>query len=125
VSLQGHAIEFRVNAEDPEHDFRPDPGVIEALELPPEQLGDVRVRWDSAIRPGYRIPPHYDSMVGKLIVHGPDRDTTLAGADRALEALRIVGVRTTLVFHRRLLANASFRAGTYDLEQPIAEVVGG
>jgi acetyl-CoA carboxylase biotin carboxylase subunit len=125
IHLEGHAIEFRVNAEDPERDFRPEPGTIEELELPPEELGEVRVRWDSAIRPGYRIPPHYDSMVGKLIVHGPSRDATLAGADRALAALHIGGVRTTVAFHRRLLANPMFRAGTYDLEQPVAQVAGG
>jgi acetyl-CoA carboxylase biotin carboxylase subunit len=125
VRLAGHAIELRINAEDPERDFRPDPGTIDALDLPPERLGPVRVRWDSAIRAGYRIPPHYDSMIGKLVVHGPDRSTAIEGAERALDALRIGGVRTTAAFQRRLLESPAFRSGVYDLEQPVAEVVGG
>jgi acetyl-CoA carboxylase biotin carboxylase subunit len=125
LRLAGHAIEFRINAEDPQHDFRPDPGTIESLELPPAELPGVRVRWDSAIRPGYRIPPHYDSMIGKLIVHGTDREAALRGADLALSQLRIGGVHTTIEFHRRVLASPAFVAGSYDLQQPIAQIVGG
>jgi len=124
LRIGGHAIELRINAEDPERDFRPDPGTIASLELPSERLGAVRVRWDSAIRAGYRIPPHYDSMIGKLIVHGPDRPSALEGAERALDGLRIGGVSTTIALHRRLLSSPAFRSGAYDLEQPAAGVAG-
>ena len=72
-------------------------------------------RWDSAIEAGYRIPPHYDSMVGKLIVHGPDRQAALEGAEEALESLRIEGVCTTVPLHLRILRDPGFRSGDYDL----------
>ncbi len=113
IEIRGHAIEFRINAEDPERGFAPDPGEIRSFREPPPGDG-VRVRWDSAIQAGYRIPPHYDSMVGKLIVHGPDRRTALSGAAEALRRLEIGGVRTTIDFHRRLLENDRFRRGDYD-----------
>ena len=115
LAPRGHAIEFRINAEDPDAGFRPDPGTIAAFTPPVASLGGVRVRWDSAIEPGCRIPPHYDSMVGKLIVHGPDRETALRGAREALASLRIEGVRTTLPLHRRILDDPGFRRGEYDL----------
>ncbi|HXV74793.1 MAG TPA: acetyl-CoA carboxylase biotin carboxylase subunit [Candidatus Polarisedimenticolaceae bacterium] len=116
VKLEGHAIEFRINAEDPQADFAPDPGRVDTLSVPSIDRDGVQVRWDSAIRPGYRIPPYYDSMVGKLIVHGPDRPTALAGAEQALAALQIGGVKTTIGFHRRLLTDRRFRAGHYDID---------
>ena len=112
---RGHAIEFRINAEDPDAGFRPDPGTITAFVPPAACLPGVRVRWDSAIQPGYRIPPHYDSMVGKLIVHGPDRETALRGAREALASIRIEGVRTTLPLHQRILDHPDFRRGEYDV----------
>jgi acetyl-CoA carboxylase biotin carboxylase subunit len=115
VRARGHAIELRINAEDPAAGFRPDPGAVTSMTAPPAELDGVRVRWDSALRPGYRIPPHYDSLVGKLIVHGADRATAVAGARAALDALRIDGVRTTIGLHRRLLSAEPFVRGTYDL----------
>ena len=115
VLLTGHAIEFRINAENPEDHFRPDPGRIRRFTPPPSRIGDVRVRWDSAVREGYAIPPHYDSMIGKLIVHGPDRAASLAGARRALDELSIEGVQTTRALHRRLLDDPDFVAGSYDV----------
>jgi acetyl-CoA carboxylase biotin carboxylase subunit len=115
IRLRGHAVEFRINAEDPDNDFRPDPGLIRSVEHPPVDLDGVTVRWDSAIEAGYRIPPYYDSMVGKLIVHGQRRDETLRGAARALEALKLDGVRTTIPLHLRLLEAPEFRDGRYDI----------
>ena len=115
IRPSGHAMEFRVNAEDPDNGFRPDPGTIADFSPPQSSLPGVVVRWDSAIEAGYRIPPHYDSLVGKLIVHGPDRRTVLAGARQALASLRIEGVRTTVPLHLRILDEAAFRDGSYDL----------
>jgi acetyl-CoA carboxylase biotin carboxylase subunit len=115
IAFEGLAMEFRINAEDPDDGFRPDPGLIEIFRSPQAGTSGVSVRWDAAIREGYRIPPHYDSMVGKLIVHGPDRETTLRGADEALRSMRIEGVRTTIPLHLRLLRDESFRAGRYDV----------
>jgi acetyl-CoA carboxylase biotin carboxylase subunit len=115
LRLQGHAIEFRINAEDPDNDFRPDPGVIRAVDIPPGKLDGLTVRWDSAIEAGYRIPPYYDSMVGKLIVHGARRAETLGGAAGALASLKLDGVRTTIPLHLRLLEDGNFRDGRYDI----------
>ncbi len=116
VRLQGHAIELRVNAEDPEAGFRPDPGAIGAFEPPPGSLLGCTVRWDSAIEAGYRVPPHYDSMIGKLIVHAPDRKRAIEGARAAVEALRIEGIHTTIPLLRRILDDAGFRSGQYDVD---------
>jgi acetyl-CoA carboxylase biotin carboxylase subunit len=110
VSLSGHAIEFRVNAEDPDDDFRPDPGRIDAFDPP---TGDG-VRVDTHVEPGYEIPPFYDSMIAKLVVAGADRDEAIARAVAALDAFRVEGVETTLPLHRRILAHPEFRAGRYD-----------
>jgi acetyl-CoA carboxylase biotin carboxylase subunit len=114
VARRGHAIEFRINAEDPAAGFRPDPGTIVSVEEARTTVPGARLRWDSGVRPGWRIPPHYDSLIGKLIVHAPDRPTALAAAAEALSRLSIGGVRTTIPFHRRLLDTEPFRAGTYD-----------
>jgi acetyl-CoA carboxylase biotin carboxylase subunit len=116
IEFSGHAIEFRINAEDPERGFRPDPGQIRKFREPHVALEGVRVRWDSAVGSGYRIPPHYDSMVGKLIVHGPDRETTLNGSDQALRSLGLEGIHTTVAFHLRLLTERAFREGRYDID---------
>jgi len=116
VEFHGHAIELRINAEDPRNGFRPDPGEISGFS-PPGHAGDgVQVRWDSAIVDGYRVPPYYDSMLGKLIVHAPGRQQAIAGAEKALAALRIEGVRTTIELHRGLLASEAFRSGDYDVD---------
>jgi acetyl-CoA carboxylase biotin carboxylase subunit len=116
ISFQGHAIELRINAEDTEDDFRPDPGTIERFELPENRDVEIQVRWDSAICQGYRIPPHYDSMIGKLIVHGPDRPRALEGARRVLEGLRVEGVKTTIPLHLKILGNEDFLSGDYDVD---------
>ena len=126
IEFAGHASEFRINAEDPDQGFKPDPGEIISFAPPEVELDDVRVRWDSAIRDGYRIPPHYDSMVGKLIVHGPNREAALRGSVQALNSLGLEGICTTAGFHLRLLAAPAFREGTYDIDfLASGDLVGG
>jgi acetyl-CoA carboxylase biotin carboxylase subunit len=115
IRPDGHALEFRINAEDPEHDFRPDPGTIRAFDPPSTSRVGCGVRWDSAIEEGYKIPPHYDSLIGKLIVHGPDRREALEAASEALCSLRIEGVATTIPLHLRILDDPAFRDGSYDI----------
>ncbi|MEM6446721.1 MAG: acetyl-CoA carboxylase biotin carboxylase subunit [Cyanobacteria bacterium J06642_2] len=107
VPLYGHAIECRINAEDPDRDFRPHPGKIDAY-LPP---GGPGVRVDSHVYTDYAIPPHYDSLIGKLIVWGPDRETAIARMHRALGEFAITGIPTTIGFHRRVLEHPAFLAG--------------
>lgn len=107
VEFRGHAIECRINAEDPDHDFRPNPGKIIAY-LPP---GGPGVRMDSFVYPDYVIPPYYDSLIGKLIVWGKDRDTAIKRMKRALRECAITGVPTTINFHRQILENPEFLAG--------------
>ena len=106
-SPNGAAIEFRINAEDPEHSFRPCPGNITKFE-PPAGPG---VRVESYIRTGSRISPYYDSLVAKLIVHGQDRAEALQRAERALDEFVIEGIATTIPFHKRVVQNEMFRAG--------------
>jgi len=120
LRLSGHAIEFRINAEDVDAGFRPDPGVISSLSVP---NGSASVRWDSAVREGYRIPPWYDSMIGKLIIHAGTREAALEEASRALGSLTIEGVKTTVGLHRRILADAAFREGRYNLDR-LAAILG-
>jgi acetyl-CoA carboxylase biotin carboxylase subunit len=110
LRLDGHAIEFRINAEDPDQDFRPDPGEVTVFE-PPSANG---VRVDSHVESGYTIPPFYDSMIAKLIVHGSDREDAIRAAERALAEFRIEGVATTIPIHRRILTEPAFREGAYD-----------
>jgi acetyl-CoA carboxylase, biotin carboxylase subunit len=107
IQLRGHSIECRINAEDPEHNFRPNPGRISAY-LPP---GGPGVRVDSHVYTDYEIPPYYDSLIGKLIVWGPDRPTAIARMQRALQECAITGVATTIGFHQKILANPQFRSG--------------
>ncbi len=107
IVLRGHAIECRINAEDPEHNFRPNPGRIVAY-LPP---GGPGVRIDSHVYTDYEIPPYYDSLIGKLIVWGPDRPTAIARMQRALQECAITGVPTTIGFHQEILANQAFQDG--------------
>ncbi|WDL97026.1 acetyl-CoA carboxylase biotin carboxylase subunit [Alicyclobacillus sp. ALC3] len=107
IHLTGHAIECRINAEDPERNFMPTPGpVIEYL--PP---GGIGVRVDSAVYTGYTVPPYYDSMVAKLIVWAPTRELAIARMRRALSEFRIEGIKTTIPFHLKLMDNEAFRAG--------------
>jgi acetyl-CoA carboxylase, biotin carboxylase subunit len=112
VRWSGHAIELRINAEDPERDFRPDPGTVRRFEPP---VGEG-IRVDTHVRSGYTIPPFYDSMIAKLIVWGADRSDAIARAEQALDAFTVEGVRTTIPLHRRILREPAFRAGTYDTQ---------
>jgi acetyl-CoA carboxylase biotin carboxylase subunit len=107
ISFKGHAIECRINAEDPDRNFRPHPGKISAY-LPP---GGPGVRMDSHVYTDYEIPPYYDSLIGKLIVWGPDRDTAIKRMRRALRECAITGVPTTIGFHQKVLENSAFLAG--------------
>jgi len=107
---KGHAIECRINAEDPEHDFRPSPGEIKSFHLP----GGYGVRCDTHCYAGYRIPPFYDSLMAKLIVFAPTRDEALNKMSSALEEFTVEGVHTTIPFHRRVMRNPVFRSGMYD-----------
>jgi acetyl-CoA carboxylase biotin carboxylase subunit len=107
VRLTGHAIECRINAEDPARDFAPSPGQVLGLRLP----GGPGIRIDSHLFEGYRIPPYYDSLIAKVIAWGADRDEAIARMRRALSEMRVEGVHTTIPFHIRLLDDARFRAG--------------
>ncbi len=107
VKLKGHAIECRINAEDPDKNFRPHPGRISGY-LPP---GGPGVRMDSHVYTDYEIPPYYDSLIGKLIVWGPDRETAIKRMKRALRECAITGVPTTIGFHQKILATPAFLAG--------------
>ena len=109
VPMVGHAMEFRINAEDPDQDFMPSPGEISWLDVP----GGPGVRIDSAIYQGYQIPPFYDSMVGKLIVWALTREEAISRARRALREYRLEGIKTTIPLHLRLLKGEAFRSGEY------------
>jgi len=110
VELRGHAMEFRINAEDPDRNFQPSPGRIQTFVAP----CGPGVRWDSHAYQGYTVPPHYDSMVGKLIVHRPTRKETLDTARRALEELTVDGFATTAPLFLRILEHSDFAAGEVD-----------
>jgi acetyl-CoA carboxylase biotin carboxylase subunit len=104
VELRGHAIEFRINAEDPDDNFAPQTGTIDELNLP----AGPGVRVDTHLYPGYEVPPFYDSLLAKLIVWGETREVALARSRRALQEFRIEGVKTNLPFHRGIVDNAAF-----------------
>ena len=106
TQLQGHAIECRINAEDAVT-FAPSPGKITDCHLP----GGPGIRIDSMIYNGYRVPPDYDSMLGKLIVHGQDREEALARMNRALQELKIEGIKTNVNFHSKIINHPAFRRG--------------
>jgi acetyl-CoA carboxylase biotin carboxylase subunit len=110
IKLRGHAIECRINAENPE-DFRPSPGRVSEYHAP----GGLGVRVESALYQGYAVPPFYDSLVAKLVVHGASREECLMRLRRALEEYVIGGIETTIPLHQRLLDNDDFRAGRYDI----------
>jgi acetyl-CoA carboxylase biotin carboxylase subunit len=107
VSLTGHAIECRINAEDPLRDFAPTPGRITRWD-PPK---GAEIRLDSHAREGYVVPPFYDSLVAKLIVHGTDRADAIARTEAALSGFGIAGIATTVPFHRFILGQQDFRTG--------------
>src|SRR5262249_39724347 len=98
---------FRINAEDPEHDFRPSAGMIDSYTAP----GGPGVRMDSHLYPGYEVPPFYDSLLGKLVVWGPDRATAIARGKAALDELDISGVTTNVEIHKPLPENDTFLEG--------------
>jgi acetyl-CoA carboxylase biotin carboxylase subunit len=108
--LNGHAIECRINAENPDT-FAPSPGRITEFHTP----GGLGVRVDSALYAGYTVPPHYDSLVAKLIVHGNSRKDCLLRLRRALDEMVISGIETTIPLHQRVIGDASFEAGDYDI----------
>ncbi|MCM3769721.1 MULTISPECIES: acetyl-CoA carboxylase biotin carboxylase subunit [Priestia] len=110
VTFNGWAIECRINAENPEKNFMPSPGTIQ-MYLPP---GGYGVRVDSAAYPGYAIPPYYDSMVAKLIVHAPTREEAIERMKRALDEFVIDGVATTIPFHQKLLNHEKFVGGEFN-----------
>jgi acetyl-CoA carboxylase biotin carboxylase subunit len=110
IHLSGHAIECRITAEDPET-FAPSPGLVETYHPP----GGLGVRVDSALYSGYRVPPHYDSLVAKLISYGKTRDEAIARMRRALHEFVITGIKTTIPLHERILENPEFCAGDYTI----------
>jgi len=110
IQFSGHAIECRINAEDPET-FVPNPGKITVFHPP----GGLGVRIDSAIYAGYRVPPYYDSMIAKLIVHAPTRAEAIARMQRALDECVVEGVKTVIPLHRKILANPQFQKGDYTI----------
>jgi acetyl-CoA carboxylase biotin carboxylase subunit len=111
VKIRGHAIECRICAEDPAHGFRPSAGRIDKWEVP----GGPGVRMDTHVVPGYVVPPNYDSMVGKLIVHADTREQALDRAARALREFHVGPIKTTIPLHQRLVENTDFRRGGVDI----------
>ena len=108
--LRGHSIECRINAEDPEKDFRPSPGKINNFHMP----GGKGVRVDSHAYSGYEVPIHYDSMIGKLIVHASNRNRAINRMQRALEETIIEGVKTTIPYHQKIMEDKKFNSGKFD-----------
>ena len=110
IPCQGSSIEVRINAEDPEHDFRGSPGTITGMKVP----GGRGVRFDSHVHAGYRVPPFYDSLIGKLIVHRPTRAEAIRCMKRALEEFQIDGIKTTIPLLRRIFNHTAFVEGQVD-----------
>jgi len=110
IKVKGHAIECRINAENPDLGFRPSPGTIEKFILP----GGMGIRIDSGVYGGYKIPPVYDSMIAKLIVHGEDRREAMAKMKRALNEFYIEGVDTNISFQKKIMENEHYAEGRFD-----------
>jgi len=108
VQIVGHSIECRINAEDPVT-FTPSPGKITAFNTP----GGPGVRVDTAVYPGYTVPPYYDSMIAKLIVHARTRELAIARMQRALDMMVVEGIKTTIPLHRKIMANEKFQRGEF------------
>ena len=108
--MTGSAVECRINAEDTEHNFRPSPGKITHLVIP----GGFGVRFDSHVHAGYTVSPTYDSMVGKLLVHQPDRATTIASMKRCLDEVVLGGIKTSVPIQKKILEHPEFVAGNID-----------
>jgi acetyl-CoA carboxylase biotin carboxylase subunit len=121
IQIKGHALEFRLNAEDPDAGFRPSPGTITRFTAPVGAKGvrletHLNATADGAGDPApYDVPPWYDSLIAKMIVSAPDRAGAIAAAVRALEATRIEGIKTTLPLHLRVLKDPTFLSGAYDV----------
>ncbi|MCM1006634.1 MAG: acetyl-CoA carboxylase biotin carboxylase subunit [Ruminococcus flavefaciens] len=111
IELRGHAIECRINAENPEFNFRPSPGTITALYMP----GGPGIRIDGAVYAGYTITPYYDSMISKLIAHGSDREDAINKMKWALSEFIVEGVDTNIDFQLEIIKNSDFRSGNYDI----------
>ena len=111
IKLRGHAIECRINAENPELDFRPSPGTITALYMP----GGPGIRIDGAVYQGYTITPYYDSMISKLIAHGSDREDAINKMKWALAEFIVEGVDTNIEFQLEMITRPEFRNGSYDI----------
>ena len=120
IRFSGHAIECRITAEHPET-FVPSPGRVTAFHAP----GGLGVRVDSALYAGYQVPPYYDSLVAKLVVHAPDRPAAIARLSRALEEFAVLGIETTLPLHRRIVEAPEFKAGDYTIHWLERFVAGG
>jgi acetyl-CoA carboxylase biotin carboxylase subunit len=110
IVQRGAAIECRINAEDPKRKFQPSPGKIEQLIAP----GGYGVRWDSHAHSGYVVPPYYDSMIGKLIVHQPTREQAVRTMLRALAEMRVEGIKTVIPLHQEILSHSAFADGRID-----------
>jgi acetyl-CoA carboxylase biotin carboxylase subunit len=108
VQIVGHSIECRINAEDPVK-FTPSPGKITAFNIP----GGPGVRVDTAVYPGYTVPPYYDSMIAKLIVHARTRELAIARMQRALDMMVVEGIKTTIPLHKRIMADPAFQRGDF------------
>jgi acetyl-CoA carboxylase biotin carboxylase subunit len=110
IVIRGHAIECRINAEDPKT-FMPSPGLIQLWHSP----GGPGVRMDSHIYSGYRVPPYYDSLIGKLITHGNDRPTAIARMRNALTEIVVEGIRTNIPLHQEIFQHSAFQKGGTDI----------
>ena len=110
ITFTGHSLEVRINAEDPDKNFMPCPGTITDLHLP----GGNGIRIDTAIYPGYKIPPTYDSMIAKIIVHGKDRNESIAKMKSCIAELVIDGIKTNTDFILKILEDEDFKNNNYD-----------
>jgi acetyl-CoA carboxylase biotin carboxylase subunit len=110
IAVRGHAIECRINAEDPANNFRPNPGRITDFHMP----GGFGVRVDTHSYAGYQVPPHYDSLIAKLVVFAQTREGAIAKMASALDEFTIEGIKTTIPFHRQVMDNEKFRTGKFD-----------
>ncbi len=122
--MRGHAIECRINAEDPSHGFRPSPGMITSLHVP----GGMGVRVDTHVYTQYLLPPNYDSLIAKLIVHAPTREEAIIRMQRALDEFIVEGISTTIPLHKQILSEENFRSGNINtsyIEQFILKTNGG
>ena len=112
IKIRGHAIECRINAEDPDNNFLPSPGLITFMHEP----SGPRVRFDSGVTTGLTIEPWYDSLIAKVIVHGRTRGDAIKIMERALSEFRIEGVKTTIALHQKILEDSYFRTGNIDTQ---------